>query len=109
MYALYDDDGKVVRYSENYIKGSILIDDQVDLFGKSDGSSAVEFALNHWQDMPEFSFKNKESVHTIQINFESEYDMQEFSKLLGKVITYTTKSFYWPITDTKRMVYVDEK
>ncbi len=109
MYALYDDDGEVIRYSEKYIKGSVLVEEQIDLFGASDGSTVVEFALNHWTDMPEFSSKNKESVHTIQINFQSEQDMRDFSDLVGKVISYTTKSFYWPVIESKRMVYVDEK
>jgi hypothetical protein len=31
MYALYDDDGEVIRYSEKYIKGSILVEEQIDL------------------------------------------------------------------------------
>jgi hypothetical protein len=109
MYALYDDDGEIIRYSEKYIKGSILIEDQVDLFGTTDGSSFVEFALNHWNNMPDFSFKNKGLIHTIQINFASEDDMREFSKLINKVVTYSTKSFYWPIIEQRRMEYVDEE
>lgn len=109
MYALYDDDGEVIRYSEKYIKGSILVEEQIDLFGATDGSSVVEFALNHWNNMPDFSFKNKEAIHTIQINFVSEDDMRKFSELIGKVVTYSTKSFYWPVIESTRMEYVHEK
>jgi hypothetical protein len=82
---------------------------QFGLFGENEASTMVDFVDQHWVDMPEFKADNLKCIHTIKINFSSERDMVEFSKLVDKVITFSTKSFFWPVKEPVGLVYVDEK
>ena len=46
-----------------------------------------------WVDMPEFVQEKQEPYAKIIVRFDSEEDLQEFSKLIGQPLTNKTKSF----------------
>jgi len=75
-----------------------------DLFGDEEFDWKKE-----WQDMPDFFQENKKTVASVVVNFLTVDDMNKFSDLVGRRITFTTKSIMFPVVknDTKR-VYVDE-
>ena len=49
-----------------------------------------------WKDMPEFVQDKKEPYAKIIIRFDSEEDLQDFSKLIGQKLTNKTKSLWHP-------------
>ena len=64
---------------------------------------------SHWKNMPEFVQDNKESIASVTVHFETEEDMKEFSKLIGKNITKKTKGIFFPVKErVTPPVYVDE-
>jgi len=75
-----------------------------DLFGDEEFDWKKE-----WQDMPDFFQENKQTVASVVVNFLTVDDMNKFSELVGRRITFKTKSIMYPViqNDTKR-VYVDE-
>lgn len=75
-----------------------------DLFG----DEAFDWK-KEWQDMPEFIQENLRSIHQVTINFLTVEDMNEFSELIGRRITFTTKSVLYPVQEkSEKRVYVDE-
>jgi hypothetical protein len=74
-----------------------------DLFGDENFDWQKE-----WQGMPEFVQKNLQEIHSITVHFVTVEDMKQFSELVGKNITFTTKSMLYPVTKTEKMVWVDE-
>ena len=50
----------------------------------------------HWEDMPEFVQKKQEPYAKIVFRFETEEDLNEFSKLIGQKLTSQTKSAWFP-------------
>jgi hypothetical protein len=42
------------------------------------------------------------------VHFVTTEDMVKFSELIGKNITFTTKSVLFPVTHTEKKVWVDE-
>lgn len=64
---------------------------------------------DEWVEMPEFIQEDKKAIQTIKIHFETQEDIEEFSKLVGKKITPSTKGFFFPIRkkDSERFC-VDE-
>ena len=55
-----------------------------------------EWWEDHWKDMPEFVQKNMKEFACINIRFESEKDLREFSNLIGQKLTRKTKSIWYP-------------
>jgi len=51
---------------------------------------------SHWQGMPEFVQEKQEPFAKIIVRFETEEDLQEFSKLIGQKLTAKTKSIWHP-------------
>tara|TARA_R110000868_G_scaffold372368_1_gene636197 strand:+ start:250 stop:489 length:240 start_codon:yes stop_codon:yes gene_type:complete len=74
-----------------------------DLFGDENFDWQKE-----WQGMPEFVQENLQEIHSITVHFVTVEDMKLFSELVGKNITFTTKSMLFPVTKTEKMVWVDE-
>ena len=68
-----------------------------------------------WQDMPEFIQDKKDDCYAkIIFRFDTEYDLKQFSNLVGQKLTKKTKSIRFPFkkhrleTDQK-FFYVDEE
>ena len=63
-----------------------------------------------WDGMPEFVQDSKESIASVVIHFETEEDMDAFSKLIGRKITKKTKGVFFPVKEKEATpVYVDEE
>jgi hypothetical protein len=77
--------------------------EQNDLFGDENYDWQKE-----WQGMPEFVQENLQEIHSITVHFVTIEDMNKFSELVGKNITFTTKSMLYPVTKTEKKVWVDE-
>jgi hypothetical protein len=62
-----------------------------------------------WQGMPEFVQDDMKSIASLVVNFLTVEDMNAFSELIGKRITFTTKSVLFPVlqSETKKM-YINE-
>jgi|TARA_R110000868_G_scaffold134072_1_gene345936 hypothetical protein len=75
-----------------------------DLFGDEEFDWKKE-----WQDMPEFIQNDTKPVFSLTVNFLSVEDMNNFSEIIGKRISFTTKSVIFTNQDDKtRGIYVDE-
>tara|TARA_R110002126_G_scaffold127896_1_gene270313 strand:- start:854 stop:1090 length:237 start_codon:yes stop_codon:yes gene_type:complete len=75
-----------------------------DLFGDEEFDWKKE-----WQDMPEFIQNDTKPVFSLTVNFLSIEDMNNFSEIIGKRISFTTKSVIFSNQDDKtRGIYVDE-
>lgn len=75
-----------------------------DLFGDEEFDWKKE-----WQDMPEFIQNDTKPVFSLTVNFLSVEDMNNFSEIIGKRISFTTKSVIFSNQDDKtRGIYVDE-
>ena len=81
----------------------MTIPEQENLFGDENFDWQKE-----WQGMPEFVQENLQEIHSITVHFVTVEDMKQFSELVGKNITFTTKSMLNPVTKTEKMVWVDE-
>jgi hypothetical protein len=81
----------------------MTIPEQENLFGDDNFDWQKE-----WQGMPEFVQENLQEIHSITVHFVTVEDMKKFSELVGKNITFTTKSMLYPVTKTEKMVWVDE-
>jgi len=77
--------------------------EQNDLFGDENFDWQKE-----WKGMPEFVQENLQEIHSITVHFVTIEDMNKFSELVGKNITFTTKSMLYPVTKTEKKVWVDE-
>jgi hypothetical protein len=75
-----------------------------DLFGDEEFDWKKE-----WQDMPEFIQNDTKPIFSLTVNFLSVEDMNNFSEIIGKRISFTTKSVIFTNQDDKtRGIYVDE-
>jgi hypothetical protein len=74
-----------------------------DLFGDEEFDWQKE-----WQGMPEFVQDDMKSISSVMVNFLTVEDMNAFSELIGKRITFTTKSVLFPVQQTTQKIYVDE-
>ena len=64
-----------------------------------------------WEGMPEFSHEDKTGVKSIIVHFDSQEDMEGFSKLVEQTITERTQSIWYPkakIDSYVDKVYIDE-
>lgn len=53
-------------------------------------------STNEWVDMPEFVQESKPPFAKIIFRFESQEDLDNFSKLIGQKLTPKTKSAWYP-------------
>jgi hypothetical protein len=74
-----------------------------DLFGDEEFDWKKE-----WVGMPEFVQDDLTEIHSITVHFLTTEDMIKFSELIGKNITFTTKSVLFPVTKTEKKVWIDE-
>jgi hypothetical protein len=75
-----------------------------DLFGDEEFDWKKE-----WQNMPEFIQNDTKPVFSLNVNFLSVEDMNNFSEIIGKRISFTTKSVIFTNQDDKtKGIYVDE-
>lgn len=74
-----------------------------DLFGDEEFNWEKE-----WVGMPEFIQDDLTEIHSIIVHFLTTEDMIKFSELIGRNITFTTKSVLFPVTQTEKKVWVDE-
>lgn len=49
-----------------------------------------------WKDMPEFNQKDLQPIQKIIVSFETQEDIDKFSKMTGYTITPKTKSLWFP-------------
>jgi ParB-like chromosome segregation protein Spo0J len=66
---------------------------------------------DEWKGMPEFDQENKNSFRHIIVHFETQSDVDEFSRLIGQSLTDKTKSIWHPQQikmDTEAKRYDDE-
>ena len=61
-----------------------------------------------WQGMPEFVSEDLKSIAAVTVNFLTVEDMNTFSELIGRRITFQTKSILFPIIEPVKKVYIDE-
>jgi hypothetical protein len=61
-----------------------------------DGLSNETLAEQHWQNMPEFSQKDKSAHRQIIVSFDTDEDVAAFAKLIDQNITKKTKSVWFP-------------
>ena len=75
-----------------------------DLFGFEEFDWRKE-----WQDMPEFVQLDMKPIFSVTVNFLSVEDINTFSEIVGKRISFNTKSVLFKNADKReRGVYVDE-
>ena len=61
-----------------------------------------------WEWMPEFIAEDLKSIASVTVNFLTVDDMNAFSNLIGRRITFQTKSILFPIKPQVKKVYIDE-
>ena len=61
-----------------------------------------------WEGMPEFIAEDLKAIASVTVNFLTVEDMNAFSELIGKRITFQTKSILFPIKESVKKVYIDE-
>ena len=61
-----------------------------------------------WEGMPEFVAEDLKAIASVTVNFLTVEDMNAFSDLIGRRITFQTKSVLFPIVPQVKKVYTDE-
>jgi hypothetical protein len=61
-----------------------------------------------WEGMPEFVAEDLKAIAFVTVNFLTVEDMNAFSELIGRRITFQTKSVLFPIMPQVKKVYIDE-
>jgi hypothetical protein len=61
-----------------------------------------------WEGMPEFIAEDLKAIASVTVNFLTVEDMNAFSDLIGRRITFQTKSVLFPIALQVKKVYTDE-
>lgn len=61
-----------------------------------------------WQGMPEFVSEDLKSIASVTVNFLTVEDMNAFSELIGRRITFQTKSILFPVVKPVKKIYIDE-
>jgi hypothetical protein len=52
--------------------------------------------FDEWKNMPEFVQQKQEPYSKLIIRFETQQDLEEFSKLINQKLTKKTKSIWFP-------------
>ena len=73
----------------------ILGFDNSELLPMIDENAVADFS-DEWENMPEFIQENAEAYRTIKVHFETDRDIDLFSKLIGQKLTDKTKSIWYP-------------
>ena len=61
-----------------------------------------------WEGMPEFIAEDLKAIASVTVNFLTVEDMNAFSELVGRRITFQTKSILFPIVKPVKKIYIDE-
>jgi len=61
-----------------------------------------------WQGMPEFIAEDLKAIASVTVNFLTVEDMNAFSELVGRRITFQTKSILFPVVKPVKKIYIDE-
>ena len=61
-----------------------------------------------WEGMPEFIAEDLKAIASVTVNFLTIEDMNAFSELIGRRITFQTKSVLFPIPSQVKKIYIDE-
>jgi hypothetical protein len=61
-----------------------------------------------WEGMPEFVAEDLKAIASVTVNFLTVEDMNAFSELIGRRITFQIKSVLFPIKPQVKKVYIDE-
>lgn len=61
-----------------------------------------------WEGMPEFVSEDLKSIAAVTVNFLTVEDMNAFSELIGRRITFQTKSILFPVKEPVKKIYIDE-
>lgn len=78
------------------------MNNNLTLFDKDEHNKWKE----EWKDMPEFVQEDLTSWKSIIVHFESDEDMKLFATLIGKKLTYKTRSIWYPEAEIGR--YADK-
>ena len=84
----------------------ILGFDHSEVLPMLDNNAVTDFS-NEWENMPEFIQEDAQAYRTIKVHFNTDRDVEVFSKLIGQKLTDKTKSIWHPQqekndTETKR-------
>jgi len=60
--------------------------------------------MDEWQGMPEFEQEQSKPYHSLTLNFKTETDMINFSKLVNQTIRTTTTYLYYPKSEHDHQV-----
>jgi ParB-like chromosome segregation protein Spo0J len=58
--------------------------------------NVVDDPLAEWENMPEFVSEDNTAYRTLYVHFETEEDVQNFSKLVGQQLSDKTKFIWYP-------------
>lgn len=61
-----------------------------------------------WEGMPEFIAEDLKAIASVTVNFLTVEDMNAFSELMGRRITFQTKSILFPVVKPVKKIYIDE-
>ncbi len=61
-----------------------------------------------WEGMPEFIAEDLKAIASVTVNFLTVEDMNAFSELVGRRITFQTKSILFPVPKPVKKIYIDE-
>jgi hypothetical protein len=61
-----------------------------------------------WEGMPEFIAEDLKAIASVTVNFLTVEDMNAFSELVGRRITFQTKSILFPVVKPVKKIYIDE-
>ena len=84
----------------------ILGFDNSEMLPMLDDNAVTDFS-SEWENMPEFTQEDAQAYRTIKVHFNTDRDVEVFSKLIGQKLTDKTKSIWHPQqekndTETKR-------
>ena len=74
---------------------NILGFENSELLPMLDVNTVTDFAAE-WEGMPEYLQEDAEAFRTIRVHFETDRDMELFSKLINQKLTDKTKSVWYP-------------
>ena len=63
-----------------------------------------DIVKKEWNDMPEYSHKNKEAIKQLIVSFKNFEDYRKFAALINQPITAKTKSIWFPKIENTSMV-----
>lgn len=84
----------------------------LDLLGIRELDEDDHDHIEHWKGMPEFESNDETAFKSIKVNFYSQKDIEDFSKLVGQTVTEKTTYINFPYIEPEKydeQLVVDEK